>query len=236
MLNIFRNFILLLTISVASVNASDRSPDLLIEDLIAGHYEVLDSLTLEELGFIKSYLALLMDTFSGGRLTHDMLNYFVNNLGATRHFLHAYHLAEELSREACGLSEDSERHSLDEVDAVRHFIWSSYLTFYLGEKISREILSLQEDRELLENSSKMDLYNNERGIEFANFIQEKIEKDDNQMSYSFDDRTQQQYALEYLRDGLLKVIESKESGCSTPDKYPNFQDNTIVSSDTISLE
>jgi hypothetical protein len=205
---IFLSFI----ITSLSINAKPR--DIFIDDLINGHYEVLDNLTIEELGYFRSGVASIMKRYSKGKMTDEMVKYFAGDLNASRHFLKAYHLAEDFSREICGLDFDSKRHSLDEVDAIRHFIWSSYLTYYLGEKKAREIFSLQERTRKLKKASKMDLYNNERGIQFVKLIMRK--------RTSFNKYVQEEYVLKYLDQGLFKVIKSRDSSCSRSDLYPNY--------------
>ena len=221
MKNLFQTIVILLSLTTISVKSEEYN-EIFIDDLVAGHYEVLEDLTLEELGFFRSHLASLMDKFSKGKLSDDMLKYFTNDLQASRHFLKAYYLAEGLSKEICGLSEESKRRALDEVDAIRHFIWSSYLTYHLGEKRSREILSLQEKTTKLDNANKMDLYNNERGIQFAKSILKKRRTRQGRIKHRLNKHIQEQYALEYLDEGLFKVIKSKDSACKRDGIYPNY--------------
>jgi len=185
-------------------------------ELLEIHCATLNGIELIDRGFIRDNMAIVMNLAAGGKFTDDMLTYFTNDLSAAKVFLQAYFLSEELSKEICGLDEDSKRRSDDAVDAVRHFIWSTYMTYHLGEVRAREIMSLQEDRGKSPNNpgSLMDFNNNELGIAHAKFIKSKRKHSrKNRRKYNLSKAAFKRFAMEKLKSNEFKILKKQKSKC-----------------------
>lgn len=158
-----------------------------------------------------------MNLAASGKFTDDMLTYFTDDLVAAKVFLQAYFLSEDLSKEICGLDPNSKRRSDDAVDAVRHFIWSTYMTYHLGEDRAREIMSLQEDRGKNPNnpSSLMDFNNNELGIAHAKFLKAKRKHSRvNRRKFNLSKAAFKKFAFEKLKNKEFKILKTQKSKCS----------------------
>ncbi|MCB9060022.1 MAG: hypothetical protein H6622_00700 [Halobacteriovoraceae bacterium] len=78
-------------------------------------------------------------------------------------------LANSLSVQICGVGPQLERNVDDEVDAIRHFVGSSILSFKIGENLARKYLTARELTLTGEGESEeMDLHNNEMGLRYTN--------------------------------------------------------------------
>lgn len=188
--------------------SSDR-----LQEVINSHYSTIEHIDQSD---ASVFMSLLIGLAARGRLTDEMINYFSKDIDASYHFYQAYKFAESFSKEVCGIGENQKRRVDDEVDAVRHFIWSSYLAYNLDEKRAREIMSLQENRmDNLDLASEMDLYNNERGIEFALELKDKRRTRRGRRLHKYNKKTIKSAILEHLNRQMLLILESKPSRCQT---------------------
>ena len=79
-------------------------------------------------------------------------------------------LGLELSESICPLDPDSTSNGThgvdDEVDAIRHFVMSSYLTWKAGPQAARTFMAAHEGS-MFANDNMMDYYNNDLGFQFG---------------------------------------------------------------------
>lgn len=113
----------------------------------------------------------------------------------------------------------------DEVDSIRHFVMSSYLSFQLGKAKARKFMSAHENSEY-ENSNMMDYYNNELGFNFGESLIKKYQSMGMRRSVQFfmeDVKLEIKRKHELPRGNTLDfmVIKSGPSTCAKR-KYPNF--------------
>lgn len=122
-------------------------------------------------------------------------------------------------------SSDGVYGSDDEVDSIRHFVMSAYLSFQLGKEKARKFMSAHENSEY-ENANMMDYYNNELGFNFGESLIEKYKKMGLRRSAAFfieDVKREIKKKHELARGDHLDfmVIKSGPSTCAKK-KYPNF--------------
>lgn len=166
------NFFLIFLLSIFSINLFSQTPS--IKDatfVVERHFDVLDDIDFGRPSASRNLVIKMLRKMAKGNMTEEMLQYFSIHLYGASILLDASKKATKLSRKICQVNKNEPRHTDDEVDAARHFIWTAYLALKLKEKMVLEIQSMQENRsEELEQDNLMDLYNNELGLEFVRNI------------------------------------------------------------------
>ena len=151
-------FVILSFYSINIYSCKDTS------DILESHQQTLKRLEINE---ISSIAYFLFKKASEGKLSREMSSYFLDNINLIPLFKKISDKAEKLSKSICEISDHKPRRRDDEVDAVRHFIWATYMSLIFGEKVATEIQSLQENKNQLDKTVLMDLYNNNLGNIFA---------------------------------------------------------------------
>lgn len=145
------------------------------------------------------------------------------------HLKTAADLGLEISEKFCPYDQTSVSDGVygsdDEVDSIRHFVMSSYLSFKLGKEKARKFMSAHEDSQY-ENSNMMDYYNNELGFNFGESLTKKYQnlRLRPSIQYFIEDIKREIQAKHDLPRGNtldFMVIKSGPSICAKR-KYPNF--------------
>ncbi len=114
----------------------------------------------------------------------------------------------------------------DEVDAIRHFVMSSYLAWKVGPQPARRFMAAHEDS-LFENDNMMDYYNNNLGFEFGAGFRRRQESQSLLVNplptFLTEIRSEIRRKFELPRGDDLDfiVLKSGPSTCARR-KYPNF--------------
>lgn len=175
-------------------------------ELVIKHCTHLKSLEKLRPNALQRVIRRQLENRSQGKLTPKMLDYFSIHPLRAFSFRKTAQQAEQMARGICNVNT---RHVNDEVDAIRHFIWSTLMAYKLGGKAAFDITTLQEARENSTNTYVyMDLFNNELGITYAR-------------NFNGDKDKLKETALYLLNRGDFHVLESKESECQRPELYPN---------------
>lgn len=169
---------------------------------------------------------------SQGKLTYEMAEILAEKISYASFFQSAYDKANDYSVKICGV-EGEERHSGDEVDAVRHFIGASILSSVLGTEYVKRLLIAHEKRsETFNDENYMDINNNQLGIDFGPTIPYvKIIKK-NKVKNGWRKRTvmERDHSLVFFKTEVNKRILSGDfftlktgvSLCSNPKIFPNM--------------
>ena len=200
----------ILLILLLPINIYAENVDLSVA--IRNHKRVLKSLGHEKLNPIQLRFKSYLDKKAEGKMPNRMLNYFAKRPRLLFGFKNSVNFAENYSKKICKINK---RPINDEADALRHLLWSSYLTQKFGAKVAFEITALQETRqEELDDSSKMDIFNNYQAISKykRRFKRSKSSNKSRMIKFS----------LDLLESGNVKVLVSKKSGCQNSILYPNF--------------
>lgn len=185
------------------------------DELTKRHYETLETIEKEDLNLIQEQIEKVLDIAAKGKATKPMLNHFTNNLDQLLPFKRATSFANDLSREICDIAQSAPRNVNDEVDAVRHFVWSAKLSLTIGEQQALMIQSMQEDRdENLTQASIMDLYNNELGLDFARKLIPQLSSIHPRKKEQFIKDQMEQKIQEHLKRKDFHVIKSTDSKCT----------------------
>ena len=181
-----------------------------------------------------SILSKLIKSIGGERITDQMAGILAKKPLGVVYLKDAFDKANLYSMIICNV-QGEKRHSRDEVDAVRHFIGSSILTAYFGDKFARDLLTEHEKRSSTFNDENyMDLRNNEVGINFGSKIplvmktrrvkvagQQRFKK----VRYKVLDTSVDFFRIAVknkLEMGELTTLDTSSSSCARPDIYPNF--------------
>jgi hypothetical protein len=174
----------------------------------------------------------MLQNMSQGKLTYEMAEILAEKLSYASFFQKAYDKANDYSVQICGV-EGEERHSGDEVDAVRHFIGASILSSVLGTKYVKRLLTAHEKRsENFTDENYMDINNNQLGIDFGPTIPYvKIIKK-KKVKNGWRKRTvmERDHSLVFFKTEVNKRILSGDfftlktgvSLCSNPKVFPNM--------------
>lgn len=156
------------------------------------------------------------------RMAKSMIEYFALNPSALLTFKNVSQRAETLSRNVCS-PVSNKRHNDDEVDAIRHLIWSALLGYYLGKEKALIVTSLQEDVKKVKIAAlKMDLFNNSLGIEYGSKLKATRYRRRGNHDIS---KMITEFALKTLNRGDALVIGNSKvqnSGCTRERYYPNY--------------
>ena len=162
----------------------------------------------EEIQAVQSELGLK-------QLTPELIKVILKNPWSIPFLKKSAHRANLFSQKICQV-EGEPRHTRDEVDAVRHFVLASLLTYHIGPKFTRAFLTAHEQRAQTYNSENyMDLSNNELGIQFGTALKNK----------DFDDLYEVFYEEVILRvhtTGDLFVLDSGDSFCGNSQLFPTM--------------
>lgn len=196
-----------------------------LSDIQFEHHQRLESIEVKKLNPYEKLIALALDKFSKGSLNNRLINYLAVNESYILKFKKASEFARINSKDLCGVKSQNDfkaffRHTDDEIDAMRHLLWSGYLTLYFDEKTALELTSLQEDRQNNPYPSMlMDLWNNYFAIDTIGKHKKDILKlPKSQRIQKVDDLIKDLYER-----GQAKVINSTPSQCTLPNIYPNFK-------------
>lgn len=139
-------------------------------------------------------------------------------------------LAQDISRQMCPFDPDSTSLAAyevdDEVDAIRHFVMSSYLTWKAGPEAARYFMSSHEDH-LFANDNLMDYYNNDLGFQFGERFRQRHQNDSlisNPLPTFIADikaEVRRKHALPRGDHEDFIILKSGPSSCARR-KYPNF--------------
>lgn len=111
---------------------------------------------------------------------------------------------------------DEPRHTRDEVDAVRHFMFSSLLASKLGPKFTRDFLTAHEQRtDTYNDENIMDLKNNDLGIHFSNKLKRFSKSSTKLKKIKLELRSR-------IKNGDLYVLNTERSKCANSEKFPNM--------------
>lgn len=114
----------------------------------------------------------------------------------------------------------------DEVDAVRHFVMSSYLAWKAGPQPARTFMAAHEDS-LFANDNMMDYYNNNLGLEFGERFRRKQETQSLVLNplpaflTEIKAEIQRKFSLPRGSNQDFLILTSGPSPCARR-KYPNF--------------
>ena len=180
----------------------------------------------------ENLIPKMLQNMSQGKLTYEMAEILAEKISYASFFQKAYDKANEYSVQICGV-EGEERHSGDEVDAVRHFIGASILSSVLGTTYVKCLLTAHEKRsETFTDENYMDINNNQLGIEFGPTIPYvKIIKK-KKIKNGWRKRTVlvRDHSLLFFKDevnkrvmsGDLYTLKTGMSLCSNPKLFPNM--------------
>lgn len=151
-----------------------------------------------------------------------MVKYFALNPSLALTFKNVSQRSEVISKQVCH-SNAKKRHKDDEVDAVRHLVWSALLGHELGAEKALILTSLQEDiKKVKLNPLKMDLYNNSLGITYGQQLRStRWQRLGRRNVESMITR----FALRILDSGEAYVIGAEKpqsSNCERLRLYPNY--------------
>lgn len=181
-------------------------------------------------------LSRMIKKLGGAKLTDEMALILSEKPFGVFKLKSAFDKANSYSVKICGV-EGEQRHTRDEVDAVRHFIGASLLTAYFGKDFAFRLLTAHEHRTIgkLSAENYMDLLNNELGYAAGAHIP-YITKTRWQSYAGGRKRRKVEYqvlntSIEYfselvfkqVEEGTLTVIESGSSLCANSNMYPNFE-------------
>lgn len=174
----------------------------------------------------------MLQKMSQGRLTYEMAEIVAEKISYASLFKEAYNKANDFSVEICGVAGE-ERHSRDEVDAIRHFIGASILSSELGAEYVTRLLTAHENRtEILNDENYMDINNNQLGIEFGPSIPyvETINKRKSKQGWRKHKVMKRDHSFAFFKkevekrvaSGHLFTLETGKSLCANPSVYPNM--------------
>jgi len=174
----------------------------------------------------------MLQNMSQGKLTYEMAEILAEKISYASFFQNAYDKANDYSVQICGV-EGEERHSGDEVDAVRHFIGASILSSILGTEYVKRLLTAHEKRSgTFTDENYMDINNNQLGIEFGPTIPYVKMLKKNKIKNGWRKRTVlvRDHSLLFFKDEVNKRIMSGDlytlktgmSLCSNPQQFPNM--------------
>lgn len=149
------------------------------------------------------------------QLTPGLIKVILSNPLSIPYLKKSAKLANILSERICKV-EGEPRHTRDEVDAVRHFLLATLLTYYINPKFTRAFLTAHEQRGAEYNSENyMDLSNNELGIQYG----EKIKTMEIEDIYeTFHDEIMNRVQT----TGELFVLDSGDSFCANSSLFPTI--------------
>lgn len=180
----------------------------------------------------KDLVPSMLQKMSQGRLTYEMAEIVAEKISYAALFKEAYNKANEFSVQICGVEGD-ERHSRDEVDAVRHFIGAAILSSELGPEYVNRLLTAHEKRsEVLNEENYMDINNNQLGIEFGPTIPyvDAIRKIKSKQGWRKHKVMERDHSFAFFKEEVQKrivsgsffTLETGQSLCANPDLYPNM--------------
>ena len=214
MLKYFPFIILFNFLSINSASSFESQ-----SDLFDDHCARLALFENQELNIFQSQLRKILLSFSQGKLTDQLLDYFSKHPTHGLSLKKAADRAEILSRRACGQFPKSIRHSDDEVDAVRHVIWAGLLTMSLGQENALNIMSMQENRPISTiEETLMDLSNNEVGSRFAHKNRDLFRRKFNPRKLGPEEYLMI-HALKSLNNGTLIVQNPNLASCVMQMKF-----------------
>lgn len=139
-------------------------------------------------------------------------------------------LGLEISESFCPLDPNSTSNGTygvnDEVDSIRHFVMSSYLSWKAGPDAARKFMAAHEDS-LFANDNMMDYYNNDLGFQFGEAQRRKYANrsmmENNLPEFLSDLRSeiQRKHNLPRGNSQDFLILTSGPSTCAKR-KYPNF--------------
>lgn len=174
----------------------------------------------------------MLQNMSQGKLTYEMAEIIAEKISYASLFKEAYDKANDYSVEICGVKGE-ERHSRDEVDAVRHFIGASILSSILGSEYVERLLTAHEKRsETFNDENYMDISNNQLGIDFGPNIPyvETIKKIKSKNGWRSRKVMKRDHSLDFFKhevnkriaSGNLYTLETGQSLCANPEVFPNM--------------
>ncbi len=184
--------------------------------------EVVSGLT-EDIDQVISKIPFLQDNVRS--VLSDCERIFLQQHPQVLHsIIEAANFAWKSTKKVCNTEQANEHNT--ELDALRHFYFSSYLTMSLGENLAEEYLVAHENRET-SHSNKMDYFNNNKGITFVTSLKNEIS---DKKGSSRRVLRRKQFELirnegeKLLRSGELAVITSTPTeSCKIEEHYPNFK-------------
>ncbi len=149
------------------------------------------------------------------QLTPGLIKVILRNPMSLRYIKKSAVLSDQISQKICKV-EGEPRHTRDEVDAVRHFILASLLTYYVSANFTRSFLTAHEQRAAeYDSENYMDLANNELGIQFG----EKMET----LEMTSMLKTLTNEVLDRVQNnGELFVLDSGTSFCANSALFPTM--------------
>jgi hypothetical protein len=180
----------------------------------------------------KDFLPTMLQNMSQGKLTYEMAEIVAEKISYASLFKQAYNKANDFSVKICGV-EGEDRHSGDEVDAVRHFIGASILSSILETEYVKRLLTAHEERnDILNDESYMDINNNQLGIDFGPTIPyvESIKKLKKKHGWIKRKVMVRDHSLAFFKTEVFKRISSGDfftlktgrSLCANPKVFPNM--------------
>lgn len=180
-----------------------------------------------ELTFIEKKIKARMEKYAGTVLSFEQFIFLMERKIHMGPFHQAKLNADKWSSEFCKLKRGSKRTIDDEVDAIRHFIWSALLMGYTGsEKIARiatclqELQSYREDGHLGE-SSYMDFENNETAFQYGARGRDESWYTTVREGAYFSKKRIKKNVDKILNNGGFAVLGTGNSWCARPEIYPN---------------
>jgi hypothetical protein len=181
----------------------------------------------------KDFLPTMLQNMSQGKLTYEMAEIVAEKISYASLFKEAYNKANDYSVKICGV-EGEERHSGDEVDAVRHFIGASILSSILETEYVKRLLTAHEERsDILNDENYMDINNNQLGIDFGPTIPyvKRIKKIKKKSGWIKRTVMVRDHTLAFFKAEVFKRISSGEfftlktgrSLCANPKVFPNME-------------
>jgi hypothetical protein len=222
------SFILLLTFFLAIPSAGAREKTLTYHDTSICIQDVHD---MGYLNFFTWSAKEILDALAGSEFLDEReWKTIQTNPKLTLFIKPAADLGLEISKSICPVDPDHKDRGIyevdDEVDAVRHFVMSSYLTWKAGPLAARTFMAAHEDN-MFASDNMMDYYNNNLGFEFGEKFRQK-HLGDSFATNSLPDfiaeikkEIRRKHALEKGNPQDFLVLKTGPSVCARK-KYPNF--------------
>ena len=191
----------------------------------------------------ENLIPKMLQNMSQGKLTYEMAEILAEKISYASLFQKAYDKANDYSVQICGV-EGEERHSGDEVDAVRHFIGASILSSILGTEYVKRLLTAHEKRsDTFNDENYMDINNNQLGIDFGPTIPyvKMIKKIKVKNRWQKRTVMVRDHSLVFFKTEVSKRISSGDfftlktgmSLCSNPKVFPNMQISTSAENELV---
>jgi len=193
------------------------------EDLCKNLYEIEE----RQLSPVDKEIKRGMIKFLGAGISDEQFFFAMENKSHLMSLYLAKRNADYWSREFCNIPEDAKRNLDDEVDAIRHFIWSALMVGYTrSEHVARTVTCLQELRSYrrtgrMTKSTDMDFENNELAFEYARLDLDQSNWPRQRHGNPFSKRRMREEVFKRLNEGQFTVLKSGKGFCSRPNLYPN---------------